>query len=255
MTAFPKEPAAPLLTVAQLVAGYQADLPIVNSVSMHVAEQEIVTIIGPNGAGKSTLIKAIAGLVPISSGEVTHRGRPITHQPAHELIHSGIAYVPQNANIFTTLSVHQNLCLAAYTLGAERRERIASAYAMFPDLAAKRRQKGRVLSGGQRQMLALAMALISAPGLIMMDEPTAGLAPRIINEVFQRIRALVDDGIAVLLVEQNARAALALSDRAYVLAEGRNQIDGPARALLENRQVREIYLGTRRTSANAATPG
>jgi len=237
-----------LLTVTELVAGYQPDLHILNGVSVQVQEQEIVTIIGPNGAGKSTLIKAIAGLVPISSGQVMYHEQDISQQPAHQLVTSGIAYVPQTANIFTTLSVQQNLVLAAHTLGAERRQRIEQAYALFPVLAEKRRDKGRVLSGGQRQMLAFAMALISNPGLIMLDEPSAGLAPRLVDEVFQHVRNLVTGGVAVLLVEQNAKAALALSDRAYVLAEGRNQLEGSAQVLLNDPIVGEIYLGTKRVN-------
>jgi branched-chain amino acid transport system ATP-binding protein len=236
-----------LLSAHRIVAGYQPDLPILNGVTLHVAQQEIVTIIGPNGAGKSTLLKAIAGLVTISSGEVSYRDRNMTHQAAHRLVTSGIAYVPQTANIFTTLSIQQNLAVAAHTLGRQKRERIEYVYQLFPLLAERRHDKGRVLSGGQRQLLALALALITAPGLIMLDEPSAGLAPKVVDEVFGHIRALVDNGVSVLLVEQNARAALALSDRGYVLAEGRNQLDGPAQDLLNDPMVAEIYLGTRRT--------
>ena len=237
---------AALLQVQDLVAGYQPGLAILQGVSLLVQEREIVTIIGPNGAGKSTLIKAIAGLVPISNGSVWFQGRDISQQATHELVGSGIAYVPQTANIFTTLTIHQNLCLAGHTLGAEQRQRIEQSYELFPLLAEKRRRKGRVLSGGQRQVLALAMALMSQPRLIMLDEPTAGLAPKVVAEVFDQLSQLVNHGVAVLLVEQNAQAALAQSHRGYVLAEGRNQHSGEAAALLDDPVVAAIYLGATR---------
>ena len=239
---------ATLLTVNDLVAGYQPDLSIVNNVSLQVQRNELVTIIGPNGAGKSTLIKAIAGLLKITQGSIIYEDREISQMPTHELINAGIAYVPQTANIFTTLSVYHNLCLAGHSLKGKQQSAIERAYELFPILAEKRHVKGRVLSGGQRQMLALAMALMCNPGLIMLDEPTAGLAPQIVAEVFQRVRNLVDSGVAVLMVEQNAKAALAISDRGYVLAEGRNQLTGAAQDLLTDPMVGEIYLGARRAT-------
>ena len=238
----------PLLTVKDLVAGYQPDLPILNDISLNVQHKELITIIGPNGAGKSTLIKAIAGLLKTSGGSIVYEDRDITHRPTHELINIGIAYVPQTANIFTSLSVYHNLRLAGHSLNNkhDRQSGIEKAYQLFPILAEKRQAKGHVLSGGQRQMLALAMALMCNPGLVMLDEPSAGLAPQVVTEVFQRIRDLVDNGIAVLMVEQNAKAALAISDRGYVLAEGRNQLTGNAQSLLNDPMVAEVYLGTRR---------
>lgn len=240
--------AAERLAARELVAGYRPDLPILNGASLSVGEREIVTVIGPNGAGKSTLIKAVAGLITISAGTVMVCGEDITGRAPHRMVSAGISYVPQTGNIFTTLSVRQNLVLAAHTLVSRRdiRERVEQAFEQFPDLAAKQRDKGRTLSGGQRQMLALAMALMTRPGLVMLDEPTAGLAPRIVDDVLRRLRELADGGVAVLLVEQNAKAALAVSDRGYVLAEGRNQLDGPATSLLADPAVAEIYLGQRR---------
>ena len=237
-----------LLTVTDLQAGYRPDLPIIHHLSIDVYEHEIVTIIGPNGAGKSTLVKAIAGLISANKGKILFKQHAIEHLAAHQRITAGIAYVPQTDNIFTTLSIQQNLHLAAHAAGASSRARIEQTYQMFPVLAEKRKQKGRVLSGGQRQMLALAMALITSPSLIMLDEPTAGLAPKVVEDVFQHIRNLVQNNVSVLLVEQNAQAALKISDRAYVLAEGRNQLDGRADQLLADPMVSEIYLGTRRAS-------
>lgn len=237
-----------VLAVDDLVAGYVADLPIVTGVSMTLSPGELVTIIGPNGAGKSTLVKAIAGLVTVMGGRVRLEGNDITGIQTHRLPRSGVGYVAQSSNVFTSLTVHENLRVASHTLGAERTERLADAYEMFPDLKRYRDQKGRVLSGGQRQMLALGMALVCRPRVILLDEPSAGLAPAIVQDVFSRLRALADSGLALLMVEQNARAALQLSDRGYVMAEGAAKIEGPANDLLADPKVAEIYLGTRRAS-------
>jgi len=234
------------LTVDGLVAGYAADLPIVTGMSLTLGLGELVTIIGPNGAGKSTLVKAIAGLVRVMDGRVALDGRDITAIAPHRLPQSGVGYVAQTGNIFTTLTIHENLRVAGHTLGRELPERIAEAYDMFPDLKKYRDKRGRVLSGGQRQMLALAMTLLCRPRVILLDEPSAGLSPAIVQNVFRRLRGLADSGLALLMVEQNARAALELSDRGYVMAEGACRIDGPASALLEDPAVAEIYLGKRR---------
>lgn len=236
------------LTVEDLVAGYVADLPIVTGVSMSVALGELVTIIGPNGAGKSTLIKAIAGLVTVMGGRVRLDGADITGIQPHRLPQSGIGYVAQTGNIFTSLTVNENLRVAGHSLGREMPERVAGAYDMFPDLKRYRDKKGRVLSGGQRQMLALGMTLLCRPRVILLDEPSAGLAPAIVQEVFARLRGLADSGLALLMVEQNAHAALELSDRGYVMAEGAGKMEGPAADLLGDPKVAEIYLGKRRAS-------
>jgi branched-chain amino acid transport system ATP-binding protein len=240
---------AALLQVEQLFAGYVRGLPIVQGVSIEVAAGEVVTIIGPNGAGKSTLLKAIVGLVPVEGGRIVLAGRDITALPAHRVIAAGVGYVPQTANVFTTLTIHENLVAGGHLLGGEMAQRLQRAYAMFPVLAEKRRERARTLSGGQRQMLALARALMTEPSLVVLDEPTAGLAPMLVAEVFARSRALAEAGVAVLMVEQNAKGALRQSDRGYVLAEGRNRIDGRAAELLDNPQVAAAFLGGARHAA------
>jgi branched-chain amino acid transport system ATP-binding protein len=238
---------SPILAAEDVVAGYVRGLPIVHGAAANVAAGEIVTIIGPNGAGKSTLLKAIAGLIIVEGGRVTFDGRDVTGFPAHELVRTGVGFVPQTGNIFTSLSVHENLVVGAHTLTRpELKARLERTYEHFPVLAGRRAAPGRVLSGGQRQMLAVARALMTDPKVIMLDEPTAGLSPKIVAEVFADLRRLTDLGVAVLMVEQNARAALRVSDRGYVLAEGRNHIDGRAADLLDDPAVGEAFLGGRR---------
>ena len=239
----------PLLGVDRLVAGYVRGLPIVHGVSIEVAPREVVSLIGPNGAGKSTLLKAIVGLVPVEAGRVTLGGRDITGLPAHEVVRSGVGFVPQTANVFTTLTIAENLVAGGHLLRGELDARLQRAYAMFPVLAEKRRERARTLSGGQRQRLAIARALMTDPALLVLDEPTAGLAPRLVDEVFARLRELATRGVAVLMVEQNAKGALRASDRGYVLAEGRNRIAGRAAELLESAEVAAAFLGGTRRAA------
>ena len=236
---------APHLHVEGLVAGYVPGLPVVHGVSIHVDRGEIVTVIGPNGAGKSTLLKGIAGLIAREDGHVRLDSRDVMALPPHEIVTSGIGFVPQTGNVFTTLTVHENLKVGAHVIRGALNERLDQAYAAFPALAARRALRARTLSGGERQMLAIARALMTAPTLLMLDEPTAGLAPLVVEQVFRQLRALAASGIAVLMVEQNAKAALRVSDRGYVLTEGRNRLTGPARALLDDRQVAEAFLGRR----------
>ena len=237
---------APHLQVSNLVAGYVRGLPVVHDVSIEVARGEIVTLIGPNGAGKSTLLKAIAGLTATEGGHVWLDGRDVTALPAHEVVSSGIGFVPQTGNVFTTLTVHENLKVGAHVIRGSLDERLERAYALFSPLASRRALRARALSGGERQMLAIARALMTDPTLLMLDEPTAGLAPRMVEDVFRQLRGLAETGIAVLMVEQNARAALSVSDRGYVLTEGKNRFAGPARALLAEPRVAEAFLGGRR---------
>ena len=239
---------APLLSAREVVAGYFGGLPVVHGISVDVAPREIVTLIGPNGAGKSTLLKAIAGLIALESGRVTLGEREITALPAHSVVAAGIGYVPQTANVFTSLTIHENLKVGGHTLRGELAARLERAYALFPVLAEKRRQPGRALSGGQRQMLAIARALMTEPKLLLLDEPTAGLAPQVVGEVFRLLRRLAESGVAVLMVEQNAKAALNASDRGYVLAEGRNRMAGRAAELLNDPAVAETFLGGRRAA-------
>lgn len=241
--------AANFLRVDNLVAGYRPGLPIVNDLSVHVGVGEIVTVIGPNGAGKSTLIKAIAGLVLIEGGTIRLASSDITDTPPHKIGEIGVAYVPQTANIFTSLTVRENLALAARRCKTDALGRMAAMTDLFPILADRMSQRAAGLSGGQRQVLAIAMALIAEPALILMDEPTAGLSPKAAEEVVDVIRSIAGNGVSILLVEQNAKLALGFSDRAYILADGRNQHDGPARALLDDPLVGEIYLGGKRRGA------
>jgi branched-chain amino acid transport system ATP-binding protein len=236
--------APPMFAVEDLVAGYEPDLPIVNGVSMYAAEGEIVAVLGPNGAGKSTLIKAAAGLVATSAGSVRFAGREITRTPAHLRIREGLAFTPQTENVFASMSVDDNLKLAAGLLPAPRRpQRIAAMFETFPDLARQRALLAGRLSGGQRQMLAIARALLVEPKVLMLDEPSAGLSPKAVSAVFASLGEIRKGGVTIVLVEQNARAALAIADRAYILVQGRNRHEGEANALGSDPMIGALYLG------------
>jgi ABC-type branched-subunit amino acid transport system ATPase component len=238
------------LAIDDVTAGYKPGFPILHGVSAEIGAGEIVTLIGPNGAGKSTLVKAIAGFVHVESGSITLDGATITGISPDRMADHGVAYVPQTDNIFRTLSVEQNLVLAAQRITGDRAGAVTKMFGLFPPLAEFRSLRAGGLSGGQRQMLAIAMALIAAPRLVLMDEPTAGLSPKVAQDVLKLIRDIASNDVSVLLVEQNAKAALRISDRAYVLAEGRNQHEGTGAALLDDPLIGEIYLGAwRRESA------
>ena len=238
-----------VLEARDLTAGYVPDLPILRGVSVQATRGQITLIIGPNGAGKSTLIKAIAGLVPISAGQVTFEGDDITGLRTDRLASHGIAYVPQNDNIFRSLTIRQNLELALRRAKVDASAVLDRLFQQFPALAAKQKDKAGSLSGGQRQFLAIAMTLAAEPRLILMDEPSAGLSPKAAQEVLEHARTLAASGVSILLVEQNVNQAMRLSDHCYILAEGRNQIDGPADDLLNDKVVGEIYLGGRRVKS------
>ena len=243
------DPAAALSTRA-LVAGYERDLPIVRGVDFSVSSGELVVVLGPNGAGKSTFVKAIAGLVPIHSGTAWLGQADITAVPTHEKIRHGLAFVPQTENIFATLSIADNLLLAADILPKEQRgSRIAALYSMFPDLASRPSLRAGQLSGGQRQMLAVARALIVEPSVLILDEPSAGLSPKIVAEVFAKLKSINATGVTIVLVEQNVKAALAIADRAVVLVEGLLRHEGPAATLADDPIIAELYLGVRRVVA------
>lgn len=231
------------LHVEALEAGYEPGLPIVRGASLAVAPNEILAVLGPNGAGKSTLIKAIAGLVPVSSGRVNLHDRDITGRAAHRLVHEGLGFVPQTDNVFVNLSIDDNLDLAASVLKVPKRQRLAELYALFPDLARQRRLLAGRLSGGQRQMLAVARALVGAPKVLMLDEPSAGLSPKLVGIVFDKLVEIRATGVTIVLVEQNVKAALAIADRAVILVEGRDRITGSARDLVGDPQVAALYLG------------
>lgn len=239
----------PILDVRNLTAGYEPGLNIVRGASIHANEAEIVVILGPNGAGKSSLIKAIAGLVPVSEGQVILDGRDITRTPAHIMVRQGLAFVPQTENVFPLLTVEDNLRVAGGVLPrSEVTPRIDEMYQMFADLARQRRLAAGSLSGGQRQMLAVARALIVRPRVLMLDEPSAGLSPKFVAMVFAQLATIREAGLTIVLVEQNAKAALAIGDRAYVLVEGREAHEGPAKSLWDDPVIAELYLGHRRAT-------
>jgi branched-chain amino acid transport system ATP-binding protein len=233
-----------LLSVENLVAGYEPDLPIVNGASIHAGKGEIVALLGPNGAGKSTLLKAIAGLIPISAGRVKLGERDITRLPAHEMIKAGVAFAPQTENVFVSMSVDDNLKLAAGAVPRGlRAERIAAIYGDFPDLDRQRSLLAGRLSAGQRQMLAIARAMLVGPDLLMLDEPSAGLSPKFVEVVFAKLSVIRQSGVTIVIVEQNARAALKLADRVYVLVRGRDRHEGRAEDVLDDPMIAALYLG------------
>jgi branched-chain amino acid transport system ATP-binding protein len=245
--------APPALAAQGLVAGYEPDLPIVRGVDFAVRSGEFVVFLGPNGAGKSTLVKAIAGLVPVRSGSVFLKGADITFTPVHERIRRGLAFVPQTENIFATLTIDENMALAGDILSKNTRDRrIAELYAMFPDLSARARRRAGELSGGQRQMLAAARALIVEPSVLILDEPSAGLSPKIVADVFARLKAISESGVTIVLVEQNTKAALAVADRAIILVEGEARHEGAAARLADDPIIAELYLGQRRATPTAS---
>ncbi|UCC59598.1 MAG: ABC transporter ATP-binding protein [Dehalococcoidia bacterium] len=231
-----------LLDVSNVVAGY-GETEILHGVSVTVEQGEIVTIIGPNGSGKSTLLKAIIGLVQTKQGQVSFRGEDITGMAPDLIVRKGICYVPQSSNVFSSLTIHENLEMGAFVRTDDYRHRIAEAYDLFPDLAERPNERAGRLSGGQRQMLALARALMLDPILLLLDEPSAGLAPNMVSLVLDKILGINRTGVAMLLLEQNAHEALKLSNRGYVLASGQNQIEDRGENLLGNPEVARLYLG------------
>ena len=232
-----------LLSVDGLVAGYSSADRILKGVGLSVDPGEVVCIIGPNGAGKSTLLKAIAGLLQPSEGSIRLRDQDLTGRPARDVAREGIAFVPQEMNVFPTMSIRENLEIGGYVAPDRTRERIDAAFARFPILAERRRSAARTLSGGQRQILAMAMALMVEPEVLMLDEPSAGLSPVAAEQLFDTIRAIRDDGVAIAMVEQNALEALTLADRGYIMVDGKNSRTGPAAELAADPEVRRVFLG------------
>ena len=231
-----------LLEVHGLSAGY-GDHEILHDLSMRVEAGELVSVIGPNGAGKSTLLKTLAGLVRPREGRIALQGADITGAGTRRIVESGLCYVPQEANVFPSLSVWENLTIGAWTASRSVEERAAVVVQLFPILSRRRRARAGTLSGGERQMLAMAMALMVEPRLLLLDEPSAGLAPTLQRLVFDRIREINARGLGILLVEQNARESLALCRRAYVLAMGRVRAEGPGDVLRDDPEIRRLYLG------------
>jgi branched-chain amino acid transport system ATP-binding protein len=231
-----------LLQARDVVSGYGA-AEIVHGVSLDVDYDEIVCIIGPNGAGKSTVVKAIFGLIDVWSGTVRLDGKDITDTPPEEMPGMGVGYVPQTENVFPNLTARENLEMGAYVLDDVPKESLEEVYELFPVLRERSDQRAGSMSGGQQQMLAMGRALMTDPSLLLIDEPSAGLAPELVEEVFDKIEGVNDAGTAVLMVEQNAREALRRSDRGYVLEAGENRFEGAGEELLENEEVEELYLG------------
>ena len=231
-----------LLAASGIVSGY-GDIEILHGVSLTVGAGEVVAIIGPNGCGKSTLMKTIFGLLEPTGGAVEFQDTDITGLPPHEIVRQGLSYVPQADNTFLSLTVEENLAMGAFLRADGYAEQAEMVYGLFPALEERRRAKVASLSGGQRQMVAMARALMLEPKLLLLDEPTAGLAPVFVETVFAQIAHVNAQGIAVLMVEQNARKALEHSQRGYVLAGGRNRFTDASGALLANEEVANLYLG------------
>lgn len=220
----------------------------VHGISVDVGQGEIVTLLGANGAGKTTTLKAISGLLRPRSGSICMDGRDISQLPAHEIVNLGISHVPEGRHVFPTLTVEENLKLGAYKNRHDHAlvaDGISKAYRLFPRLEERRAQLAGTLSGGEQQMLAIARGLMSGPRILLLDEPSLGLAPKLVQEIFRVIREINSDGVSILLVEQNARMALRISDRAYVLETGRITLSGPAEELSQDARVQLAYLGGR----------
>ena len=225
-----------------IAAGYVKGLNILQGIDLVVNEGEIVSIIGPNGAGKSTLLKAIMSLIKVSAGRFYINGIEKTNLSTHKIVMEGIGYVPQVANVFPSLTIEENLEIGSWSI-KQKKEALKKIYSDFPLLSERKKDKAGNLSGGQRQILALGRALITSPSLLLLDEPSAGLSPVAINEVFTSIKDINASGVSILLVEQNAKRALGFSDRGYVLDQGRNAYQGSGEELLNDPRVIDLYLG------------
>lgn len=233
-----------LLSSVELVSGYLPEVNILNGCNVHVDRGELVGIIGPNGAGKSTLIKTMFGLVPVRSGQVLLDGRDITGRAAHRLVGDGLGYVPQNNNIFPSLTISENLEMGMYVRPKDYARRFAAVAELFPLLADRRAQRAGSLSGGERQVVAMGRALMTDPEVLFLDEPSAGLSPIMQDVVFEAVSKIKESGVSILMVEQNARQCLDISDRAYVLDQGRDAYTGTGEQLANDPKVIELYLGT-----------
>lgn len=224
---------------------YYGNIHALKEISFEVQKGEIVTLIGANGAGKTSTLQAISGMIKASSGTITLKGKPIAHEEAHKLVPLGMAHVPEGRRVFAQMSVEENLELGAYTIKDKKQiaSDIEKMYKRFPRLKERRKQLAGTMSGGEQQMLAMARALMSRPEIILMDEPSMGLAPILVQEIFEIIKEINADGTTVLLVEQNANRALQIAHRAYVLETGEIVLSGEGKDLLSNEQVKKAYLG------------
>jgi neutral amino acid transport system ATP-binding protein len=231
-----------VLTVEDVVAGYVPEVDILRGVDFAVREGEIATVIGPNGAGKSTLIKTIFGLLEPRSGRIVLRGEDLTGLAPHSITRRGMSYVPQLDNIFQSLTVEENLEMGALDT-SQTKEAMARVYDLFPRLGERRTQAAGTMSGGERQLLAMGRALMPDPQVLLLDEPSAGLAPAFVEAVFEKVEEINRSGVTIVMVEQNARRALGMSDQGYVLDLGQNRFQGPGKELLEDPKVADLYLG------------
>ncbi|GAB4529174.1 MAG: ABC transporter ATP-binding protein [Anaerolineae bacterium] len=233
-----------LLELTNVNAGYDF-LQVLWDVSLHVAEGEFVALVGPNGAGKSTTLRTIAGLVKPKSGEILFKGRPIGHMPAYAVSRIGISYISEELNLFTNMSVRENLLLGAYAVNDRKREleSLEFVYHLFPRLKEREKQLAGTMSGGERKMLGIARGMMSNPELMLVDEPSLGLAPYLTHDVFRALLELRDRGVTILLVEQNVNTTLDITDRTYILEQGRIAMQGVSQELKGNQHVRSAYLG------------
>lgn len=231
-----------MLSLESITAGY-TDENIIREVSLRVDKGEIVTIIGPNGCGKSTLMKSIFGLTRMRGGRILFQGQDITGLRPDQLVKRGLSYVPQERNVFPALTVKENLEMGAIALSGGIEERISLVLELFPALASRMDQRAATLSGGEQKMLAVGRAMIIGPSMLLLDEPSAALSPKIMGQLFSEIQEINRRGVTILMVEQNARRALAISDRGYVMEMGKNRLEGPAKSLLDNPDVCRLYLG------------
>ena len=233
-----------LLEVKNIEVFY-GDVQVIFDLSLKVEEGEVVSIIGGNGAGKSTLLRTISGLMQPARGEITFEGRPIQHLPPEEVVERGIIHVPEGRRLFTLMSVQDNLVVGAYNKRADGQKAatLREVYTLFPRLNERLAQMAMTLSGGEQQMVAIGRGLMARPKLLMLDEPSLGLAPILIKSIFETVRKIADQGTTVLLVEQDVKHSLGLSNRGYVLEHGRSVMEGPARELLDNPHIRTAYLG------------
>jgi branched-chain amino acid transport system ATP-binding protein len=231
-----------LLSMENVTGGY-GEADILHSVSLQVNPKEIVVIVGPNGAGKSTAMKAVFGLLRLRSGRIQFDGQDITNWKPDRVVRRGICFVPQTDNVFPSLSVQENLEMGAFVRDDDIRPAMERVFELFPPLREKRRQAAGTLSGGQRQMVAMGRALMLEPKLLLLDEPTAGLSPIFIDQIFEIVKQVNATGIGILMVEQNAKQALAIANRGYVMAQGSNRHEGSGEELLADREVAEMFLG------------
>ncbi len=232
-----------LLRVESVFAGYVPGLDILQGTNLYVAPGELIAVIGPNGAGKSTLAKCICGLVPPHTGQVVFEGKNVAKLKPNEIVGRGMCYVPQIANVFRSLTVEENLEMGAFVRTVPLGPLKQKTYDAFPKLAERRKQQAGTLSGGERQMLAMGRAMMLDPKLLILDEPSAALSPILVDEIFAKIKDINQDGVSIILVEQNARKALAMADRGYVLDSGRDRYEGPGPDLLNDPKVGALYLG------------